>query len=61
MGEEKKYVGNWRPHCYKCGRFIGKDGFIDVFENEEGYSLCASCLKREEEMRKKRKNDTKSY
>ena len=59
MSEEKKYVGNWRPHCYKCGRFIGKDGFIDIsFDEymggyEEGYSLCASCLKRKEEMRKK--------
>ena len=49
MNEEKKYVGNWRFHCYKCGRFIGKDGFIDVFENEEGYS---KTLKREKKYRK---------
>ena len=49
MAEQKKYVGNYRIHCYKCGRFVGKDGFIDVFENEERYSLCASCLKRKNE------------
>ena len=42
----KKY----RFHCHKCGRFIGKDGFIDVFYDdynggyEEGYSLCKRCL-----------------
>ena len=59
MTEEKKYVSNWRPHCSKCGRFIGKDGFIDIYYDEymggyeEGCSLCASCLKRKEEMRKK--------
>lgn len=59
MTEEKKYVGNWRPHCSKCGRFVGIDGFIDIFYDdymggyEEGYSLCASCLKRKEEARKK--------
>ena len=54
MTENKKYVGNWRFHCHKCGRFIGKDGFIDVCYDdymggyEEGYSLCATCLKKEE-------------
>ena len=55
MTEEKKCVGNWRFHCCKCGRFVGKDGFIDVSYDdymggyEEGYSLCASCLKRKNE------------
>ena len=49
MSEEKKYVGNWRPHCSKCGKFVGKDGFVDIYYDnmggyEEGYSLCANCL-----------------
>ena len=54
MTKEKKYIGNWRPHCYKCGRFIGKDGFIDIYYDtymggyEEGYSLCGACLKEKE-------------
>ena len=53
MTEEKKCIGNWRFHCHKCGRFVGKDGFIDVFYDdymggyEEGHSLCAACLKKE--------------
>ena len=48
---EKKY--DWRIHCSKCGRFVGKDGFIDIFYDdymggwEEGYSLCAACLKKQ--------------
>lgn len=51
---EKKYVGNWRPHCSKCGRFIGKDGFIDIYYDtymggyEEGSSLCGACLRKKE-------------
>ena len=49
--EKKKYVGLWRPHCSKCGRFVGKDGFVDITYDpymggyEEGYSLCVKCLK----------------
>jgi len=49
-----KYTGNWRIHCYKCGRFVGKDGFIDVSYDyynggyEEGYSLCKRCLNKKE-------------
>jgi len=45
-----KYIGNCRIHCYKCGRFVGKDGIIDVSYDyynggyEEGYSLCKRCL-----------------
>ena len=37
-------------HCYKCGRFVGQNGFIDISYDdysggyEEGYSLCARCL-----------------
>ena len=56
-GEEKKFVGNYRVHCSKCGRFVGKDGFIDVFYDdymggyEEGYSLCAACLEKNEGVR----------
>lgn len=41
-----------RPlNCCKCGKFVGKDGFIDVFYDdysggyEIGYPKCASCLK----------------
>ena len=36
--------------CYKCGRFVGQNGFIDISYDdysggyEEGYSLCARCL-----------------
>ena len=36
-------------HCYKCGRFVGKDGYIDIYfdmgtgVHEEGYSECGSC------------------
>jgi len=51
MNEEKKYIGNYRIHCWKCGRFVGKDGFIDISYDdymggyEEGYSLCARCLR----------------
>ena len=48
---EMKYEGNYRVHCCKCGRFVGKAGFIDISYDsyiggyEEGYSLCAACLK----------------
>lgn len=58
MSEETKYVGNWRAHCSKCGRFVGKDGFIDISYDpymggyEEGYSLCRDCLKKQKEKRK---------
>lgn len=41
-----------RPlNCYKCGKFVGKDGFNDVYYDdynggyEIGYPECASCLK----------------
>ena len=58
MIEEKKFVGNWRAHCHKCGRFVGKDGFIDIFYDESmsgyedgGYSLCAACLKKSKGVR----------
>lgn len=43
-------MNNHRIHCYKCGRFIGKKGLIDIFYDdynggyEEGYSLCERCL-----------------
>ncbi len=36
-------------NCSKCGRFIGKDGYPDVFYDEYngdlavGYSLCGPC------------------
>lgn len=36
-------------NCSKCGRFVGPDGFKDVFTSEGmieiGYPLCAKCLK----------------
>lgn len=35
-----EYVGNYRFHCSICGRFVGKDGIINVFEYEEGYHYC---------------------
>jgi|GEM_PF-3593174 len=42
-----------RPiNCYRCGRFVGKNGFIDVYYDdynggyEFGYPECASCLSR---------------
>ena len=59
MTKEKKCIGNWRFHCYKCGRFVGKGGFIDVSYDfylgyeEGGYSLCAACLKKEKEKKGK--------
>ena len=59
MREEKKCIGNCRFHCSTCGRFIGKEGFIDVSYDEytggyyEGYSLCANCLKKQNEDREK--------
>ena len=38
-------------NCSKCGRWVGKDGFIDVSMDEYngsalelGYSLCKRCL-----------------
>lgn len=38
-------------NCSKCGRFVGKGGFIDVSPDEYngsalelGYSLCKRCL-----------------
>ena len=37
-------------NCSKCGRFVGKDGFHDVFYDgynggfEVGYPLCKRCL-----------------
>jgi hypothetical protein len=37
-------------NCSKCGRFVGKDGFHDVFYDgynggwEIGYPLCKRCL-----------------
>lgn len=51
MNEERKYVSNYRVHCCKCGRFVGKNGFIDISYDyymggwEEGYSYCEKCLK----------------
>lgn len=39
--------------CYKCGRFIGKDGYPDIAyddymgEREEGYSVCGPCGREE--------------
>ena len=60
MVEEKKLgFGNHRIHCSECGRFVGKDGFADIFYDvymggyEEGYSLCAACLKKQKEKRKR--------
>jgi hypothetical protein len=33
--------------CYRCGRFIGPDGYPDVVDvdgmPEEGYSICGQC------------------
>ena len=33
--------------CYKCGQFLGKDGYPDVFRvdgvYEEGYTMCGRC------------------
>lgn len=54
---ESKYIGNWRPHCSKCGRFVGKDGYIDIAYDEynggweEGYHLCAKCQEERNNMR----------
>jgi len=37
-------------NCYKCGRWIGKDGHIDIEHDdnvgavEAGYSMCKSCM-----------------
>ena len=48
----QKYVGNWRPHCYKCGRFLGKNDHIDITYDdwnggyEEGYSECVTCMEK---------------
>lgn len=51
----RKYIGQWRPHCYKCGRFLGKKDHIDIIYDpwnggyEEGYSECVSCMKKFQE------------
>jgi hypothetical protein len=33
--------------CYKCGQFLGRDGYPDVFlvdgVYEEGYTMCGRC------------------
>lgn len=61
MGGERKYIGNWRPHCSLCGRFIGKEGVVDIVYDsymggyEEGDSMCANCVKKKAEERKRRK------
>jgi len=45
---------NGRIHCYKCGRFVGEDGFVDISYDyynggyEEGYSECKRCLDEKE-------------
>ena len=47
------HVVTKKTRCPKCGRFVGKDGFIDVSYDdymggyEEGYFLCARCLQKE--------------
>ena len=60
-----------RVQCYKCGRFVGKDGFIDVTYDyymggwEEGYSECGKCRserwKREDEKRRINKMTNEIY
>jgi len=55
MSKKWNFKGNVRIHCYKCGRFVGKDGFIDISYDdymggyEEGYSLCSACLRKKRE------------
>lgn len=40
-------------NCSKCGRFVGKKGFMDLSYDyynggwEMGYPLCESCLEKE--------------
>jgi len=50
MAEGGEMIQKRQPlHCYKCGRFIGKDGYPDVSYDyysggyEEGYSECGPC------------------
>lgn len=45
----KRYCG---INCSKCGQWVSKDGFIDIYCDEYngtalelGYSLCKSCMK----------------
>jgi hypothetical protein len=43
-----------RCKCYRCGRFVGRDGFVDVTILDleygvyelGGYHLCAKCLEK---------------
>ena len=41
-------------NCSQCGRFIGKDGYVDVIYDdyaggyEAGYSYCGRCLQERE-------------
>ena len=31
-------------NCSQCGKFVGKDGFHDIYDGEIGYPLCKRCL-----------------
>ena len=48
---KQRYVG---LNCSKCGRWVGKDGFHDVYPDDStgmveiGYPLCERCLDRRE-------------
>lgn len=45
-------------NCSKCGRFVGKDGFMDLCYDEYnggwemGYPLCGRCLSEKQETSK---------
>lgn len=40
-------------NCSECGRFVGKDGFHDVYDGREaGYPLCGQCLRKNPEDRR---------
>lgn len=36
----------WRSNCYICGRFVGKDGNHDIYDNEQGYPTCGKHTKK---------------
>jgi len=42
-----KLHGRKKPRCAKCGKFVGRDGYIDVAYDEDGdvpedvFALCA--------------------
>ena len=50
--------------CYKCGQFLGHDGYPDVFRvdgvYEEGYTMCGRCGRTEGYPDRRKADDEKN-